>query len=211
MKKSILFLLFTSCFFNLFSQEQTTKETLTSTVKEKTEELITSKKEVVETKAKEVVAKKMDIATSNESETTTFYLITNGKTKAPSDKYPDPYLNENGEKKAEQWIKILANVKLDAVYVQDITSAKQTAQKIATSQQLGIYALDIKNVYDNSFKYNTNGKNILIIANNTTLAYVANTVLGNEKYTTPKTTQYSDFYIVTVTKEYKNAIKLTIE
>lgn len=196
MKKSILLLLFVSCFLNIFSQEQTTTETATTVVKEK---------------AEEVVAKKMETSSDSKIETTTFYLISNGETKPPSDKYPDPYLTETGEKKAKNWVKILADIKFGAIYAQELTSAKQTAQTVATSQKIGIYALDTKNIYDNSFKYNTNGKNVLVAGDNAVLAYFANTVLGHKKYTTSKTVGYSDFYIVTVTKDFKNAIKLNVE
>ena len=212
MKKTIILLVFVTSFINAFSQEQTAiKEPVTTVVKEKAKEVVEVKKEALETKAKETVSDKLESTTNKKSETTTFYLITNGETKKPSEKYPDPYLSNTGVKKAENWIKILSDIKFGAIYAQETTSAKQTAQTIATTQKLGIYALDTKNVYDNSFKYNTKGQNILIVADNAALAYFANTVLDNKKYEMPKTATHNDFYIVTVTDNNITSIKLNIE
>lgn len=147
----------------------------------------------------------------NAEKTTTFYLISNGEKKAPSEKYPDPYLSDVGVARAENWLKVLANVKLDAVYAQDLTSVKQTAQTLANGKSLGVFLLDTKAMYNDAFKYTTNGKSNLIVADNATVVKFVNSVLGEEKFKVAKEVNYSNLYIISITKNGKETILLDID
>ena len=142
--------------------------------------------------------------------TTTFYLISNGEKKEPSEKYPDPYLSDAGVSRAENWVKVLANVAFDGVYAQNLISVKQTAQIVGTSKELGVFELDTNTLYDAAFKYTTNGKSNLIVADNATLVKFANSVVGEEKFKVSEDVNYSILYIISVTKNGKETILLDI-
>ena len=142
---------------------------------------------------------------------TVFYLISNGEKKEPTEQYPDPYLSDEGLKRAQNWAKVLSNVKVDAIYAQGSISIKQTAQTVATSKELGVYALEANSITDDGFKFNTTGKSTLIVGDNATIVEFANATLGGEVYTVSKDINYSNLYIVTVTNGVKDSLLLDIE
>ena len=191
--KKILLLILICTSFNIFSQIETVIEST----------------EVEEVEVEEVVA---DVPFKViKKETTTFYLITNAEKKSPSEKYPDPYLSKSGEKRAENWSKVLANVTLDAVYAKESISIKQTAQAVATGKGLGVYALEANSMNDPGFKYNTTGKNTLIVGDNASIVKFANEILGTKKYSIPEGDVYSALYIITINKNAKNSILLDVQ
>lgn len=180
-----------------FSQEatetvETVKETVTSEVVETVEETVMTK----EVKA--------------ESTATTFYLINSAEKKAPTEKQLDPYLTKKGVARAENWTKVLSSVKIDAIYTLNTIGTKQTAQVANTDQKANVYELDTAKMYDDVFQYNTNGKNILIVADNATTTKFSNLVLGTEKYSLTEGADYGLLYIITVDGDSKTSVVLDI-
>lgn len=213
MKKLILSILVCTS-FTTFAQDvvKGVKETAVEAVKEKVKDVVEDKTtKVMQGKANSAVDSAKEVITTVKLDKTTFYLITNGEKKEPSEKYPDPYLSDTGKKTAENWINVLANVKFDAIYAEELISAKQTAQIIGTSKGLGIYEFETAfTKYDESFQYITNNKNVLIIANKITLVKFVNAVLGNKKLSASEKLNYKNLYIVSKTKDVKDVIVLDL-
>jgi len=180
-----------------YSQEVTEAvETVKETAVEKVTETL-----------KETAATEEVKASSN---VTTFYFINNAEKKAPTEKQADPYLTKKGVDRAENWAKTLSSVKIDAIYALNTISAKQTAQPIGENQKASVYELDTANMYDVGFKYNTNGKNILIVSDSETNTKFSNLVLGFEKYSIVEGEAHGLLYIVTVDDDSKTSVVLNI-
>jgi len=145
-----------------------------------------------------------------EKTTTTFYLINHAEKKPATEEKKDPYLNEQGVARAKNWGQTLSNIKLDDIYANNSIGSKQTAQIIAESQKLTIYAFDTEKMYDTGFKYNTDGKNILIVGNTDTTTKFANSVLGTDKYISVKENNFGNLYIITIIEDAKNSILLNV-
>lgn len=190
--RKLLSLILICSSFSIFAQE------VTQMAKEKIEEV------------KEAIVKDTDVI-ENKTIKTVFYLVSNGEKKAPTEQYPDPYLSDEGLKRAQNWAKVLSNVKIDAIYAQGSISIKQTAQTVATSKELGVYALEANSITDDGFKFNTTGKSTLIVGDNATIVKFANATLEGEVYTVSKDINYSNLYIVTVTNGVKDSLLLDIE
>lgn len=139
---------------------------------------------------------------------TTFYLITNAETKSDGDNKDD--LTTEGIERAKKLVDVFSETKLDVIYINNNISTKQTAHSIAKKQKLGVYSFEDNQQYDAGFKYNTDGKNVLIIGNKKTVPEFANLVLGSKKYTTIKENTYGNLYIITVTKDSKTSVLLNI-
>lgn len=142
---------------------------------------------------------------------TTFYFINNAEKKPVTEDQKDPYLTPEGVERAKKWSTLLSNVKLDAVYADNSISIKQTAQLAAEIQKTNIYALDTEAMYDIGFKYNTDGKNILIVSDSATTIKFANLILGEEKFTSLETVSFGNLYIVTIIENHKTGILLTVD
>ena len=148
--------------------------------------------------------------TETESAPTTFYIINSAESKAPTEAQKDPYLSDEGIERSKNWANVLAYAKFDAIYTINTISAKQTAQIINEKLKTGIYAFDKNTMYDASFKYLTNGKNILIVAENATTTKFTNVVLGMEKYALSENANYNLLHIVTDVNDSKTAVLLNI-
>ena len=65
--------------------------------------------------------------------------------------------------------------------------------------------------YDECFKFNTKGKNVLIVGHSNTTNAFANTILGENKYGEIADDNNSNLYIVTVTKHGATSVMLKID
>jgi len=148
--------------------------------------------------------------TKKENTVTTFYLINSAEKKPVTEEQKDPYLTDEGLARSKKWAEVLNFVKLDAIYAVNTTSAKQTAQSIAETQKASVYQFDINTMYDASFKYLTDGKNILIVSDATTSTKFANLVIGMEKYKLVENDNFGVIHIITVNNDSKTPIVLNI-
>ena len=194
MKKNIILLLFTCISLNSFSQEEALVQ------KNKNKDSLNIVKEASPT------------IVSENDKITTYYLINSPEKKAVTGTQKDPSLTSQGFKRSEKWAKVLGSVKLDAAYAINTMCAKQAAQTISESQKIKTYGLDSSNLYDVSFKYNTKGNNVLIVADNVTTIKLANLVLGKEKFLLVENNKnFGRLYILTVNENSKTSTVLTID
>ena len=83
-----------------------------------------------------------------------------------------------GYKRADAWKEVFKNVKFDAVYATNYNRTKLTAKPTADANQLPIRVYDPKNMYTESFQYNTKGKTILVVGHSNTTPMFVNKILG---------------------------------
>ena len=144
------------------------------------------------------------------SEVTTYYFIRHAEKLRIDKSDQNPSLTEKGLERASAWREIFSNVNLDAVYSTDYLRTKLTAKPTADSKSLPIWLYDPKDMFSNSFQFETRGKNVLVVGHSNTTNVFANKVLGEEKYRQIADNNNSNLYIVTVIDEKPFSVLLKI-
>ena len=149
-------------------------------------------------------------AQEKNNETTTYYLIRHAEKQrtSPSDK--NPSLTFKGLKRADAWAEVLSDANINLVYTTDYNRTKETAQPTAEKNGLSMYVYNPKNMYNDGFKYNTKGKNVLIVGHSNTTPAFVNKILGYKKYAQISDDVNGNLYIVTVTKLGATSVVLHI-
>ncbi|NVK53439.1 MAG: histidine phosphatase family protein [Flavobacteriaceae bacterium] len=142
---------------------------------------------------------------------TTYYLIRHAEKNRAIKNDKDPVLTLKGAKRAKHWANVLANANINLIYSTDYNRTKETAQPLADKNGLQIYLYDPRKMYDEAFKYNTKGKNVLIVGHSNTTPAFVNKILGKNKYGQISDDNNSNLYIVTVTKSGATSVVLKID
>jgi len=132
---------------------------------------------------------------------TTYYFIRHAEKDRSNPEEKDPILTEAGIKRAEKWTGIFKEVSFDLIYSSDFKRTKQTAQKIAESQNLEIQLYDPAKLNDEDFQQKTNGKIVLVIGHSNTNPRFVNSILGEEKYSDIDDKESGSLFIVGVSPE----------
>ena len=143
----------------------------------------------------------------NTLETTVYYLIRHAE-KDRSIKSDDPELTEKGLERANNWVKIFADVNFDYIYSTDYKRTQQTALPTAKEKKLVIQSYDPNNLYDAIFKGKTKGKTVLIVGHSNTTPAFVNTILGKQEYQQIDDMDNGKLFIVTIVND---AISVKIE
>jgi len=143
-------------------------------------------------------------------EVTTYYFIRHAEKLRIDKTDRNPRLNQEGVKRAEGWKDVFSTVKFDAIYSTDYNRTKLTAEPTALSQDLPILLYNPRNMYSESFKFNTKGKTILVVGHSNTTNAFANKVLGEKKYPQIDDSNNSNLYIVTVIDGKASSVLLKI-
>jgi len=146
-----------------------------------------------------------------ESTTTTYYLIRHAEKDRTNSSDKNPSLTEKGLQRAKKWSEILKNIPFDFIYSTNYKRTIQTATPTAENNHLKILIYNPLNFYTQEFKNKTEGKNILIVGHSNTTPFLVNKILGKNKYAEIDDTNNANLYIVTVSKNNKIAVLLTIE
>ncbi|WKD86711.1 2,3-bisphosphoglycerate-dependent phosphoglycerate mutase [Polaribacter huanghezhanensis] len=142
---------------------------------------------------------------------TTYYLIHHAEKNRAVEGDKDPFLTIKGTARAKHWADVLSTANIDMVYTTNYNRTKETAQPTATQNGLRLYMYDPKNMYDEGFKFNTKGKNVLIVGHSNTTNAFANKILGKKKYDEIADDNNSNLYIVTVTKSGATSVLLKVD
>ncbi len=132
---------------------------------------------------------------------TTYYFIRHAEKDRSNPEEKDPVLTEAGIKRAEKWTEIFKEVPFDLIYSSDFKRTKQTAQKIAGSQNLEVQLYDPAKLNDVDFQQKTNGKTVLVIGHSNTNPGFVNSILEEEKYSDIDDKESGSLYIVGVSPE----------
>ena len=142
---------------------------------------------------------------------TTYYLIRHAEKNRAVKGDKDPFLTIKGAQRANHWAEVLSKANINMVYTTNYNRTKETAQPTATKNGLRLYVYDPRKMYDEGFKYNTKGKNVLIVGHSNTTNVFANKILGHNKYKEIEDDNNSNLYIVTVTKSGATSVLLKID
>ena len=149
-------------------------------------------------------------AQEKDEEVTTYYLIRHAEKNRADKSNRNPYLTIKGSERAKLWAEVLSNANINMVYTTDYNRTKQTAQPTASKNGLRLYVYNPRKMYDEGFKYNTKGKNVLIVGHSNTTDAFANKILGVKKFGKISDDNNSNLYIVTVTKDGATGVLLKI-
>ena len=131
-------------------------------------------------------------------EVTTYYFIRHAEKLRIDKTDRNPRLNFDGVKRAEAWKEVFSNVKFDAIYSTDYNRTKLTAKPTADSQNLPILLYNPRNMYSESFQYNTKGKTVLVVGHSNTTPAFTNKILGKKKYGNINDRDNASLFIVTI-------------
>lgn len=143
-------------------------------------------------------------------EVTTYYLIRHAEKNRADKDNKDPYLTIKGAERATRWAEVLSEANINMVFTTNYNRTKETAQPTAFRNGLKLFIYDPSNMYDEGFKFNTKGKNVLIVGHSNTTNVFANKILGENKYNGIDDVNNSNLYIVTVTKNGATSVLLKI-
>ena len=150
-------------------------------------------------------------AQEKDEEVTTYYLIRHAEKDRTDKSNRNPFLTIKGNERAKLWAKVLSDANINMVYTTNYNRTKQTAQPTAKKNGLRLYMYNPRKMYDEGFKYNTKGKNVLIVGHSNTTNAFANKILGEEKFGKIDDSNNSNLYIVTVTKDSATGVLLKID
>lgn len=150
-------------------------------------------------------------ANENSSDITTYYLVRHAEKDTNDRTNKNPELTREGEKRAKNFVKVLSNIKFDEVYSTDYIRTKNTAKPIAEANNLTTKIYTIRGFDLETFKKKTAGKNVFIIGHSNTIPFFANALLGKDMYKELDESEYSNLYIITLTKDSSNNILLKID
>lgn len=150
-------------------------------------------------------------AQEKDKEVTTYYLIRHAEKQRTNPNDKDPSLTFKGLKRADKWAEVLSNANINMVYTTNYNRTKETAKPTADKNGLRMYVYNPSKMYDGGFKYNTKGKNVLVVGHSNTTPFFANKILGKNIYKQIADDNNSNLYIVTVTKEGATSVVLKID
>lgn len=150
-------------------------------------------------------------AQEKDEEVTTYYLIRHAEKNRAVKGDKDPVLTIKGAERADNWAKVLATANINMVYTTNYNRTKETALPIAKQNDLRLYVYNPRKMYDEGFKFNTKGKNVLVVGHSNTTPFFANKILGKNIYKQIDDNNNGNLYIVTVTKSGATSVLLRIE
>ncbi len=143
--------------------------------------------------------------------TTTYYLIRHAEKNRSDKTNRNPHLAETGLKRANNWAKVLKEVKFDMVYSTDYNRTKETALPTAKANNLDLQFYNPSDMQIEAFMEKTNGKTVLIVGHSNTTPMFTNGLLGEKKYEAIADDNNANLYIVTVTEDSKTSKVLVID
>jgi len=147
---------------------------------------------------------------SQESETTTYYLIRHAEKIRKDKSNKDPELTKQGHSRAENWRVVFENIDFDFVYSTKYHRTIQTAEPTAKKENLDILFYNPSNLFDADFKAKTKGKTVLVVGHSNTTPQFVNDILGKHLYEQIDDSNNDNLYIVTVQGASKNSIVIRI-
>ncbi len=133
------------------------------------------------------------------TETTTYFFIRHAEKDLNDPEDRNPKLTTAGEKRAQEWAKILNNISIDFVFSTNYDRTQQTAKPIADNKGLPILPYDPRNLYNSDFQQKTKGKTSVIVGHSNSTPTFVNKVLGKEKYLKIDEKTYGKLFIVKIT------------
>lgn len=141
---------------------------------------------------------------SEDKDTTTFYLIRHAEKDRSDKTNRNPNLKEEGKQRAEGWAKYFKDIPLDNVYSTNYNRTKQTATPTATSKKIEIKFYNPSKIDGDAFFAKNKGKKVLVVGHSNTTPMFANALLGEKKYEGMDENDNASLFIVRIDKDGNN-------
>ncbi len=134
---------------------------------------------------------------AQKKEVTTVILVRHAE--KADDGTRDPFLSDAGKERAQALVDLLRETKVDAIYTTAYNRTRETVAPLAIvkSQALKVYAPKDKEALKKIMEEGR-GKTIVMVGHSNTIPWVANELLGEEKYPDWGDDDYDNVLIVSV-------------
>lgn len=146
-----------------------------------------------------------------QQKTTTYYLIRHAEKDRSDASNKNPHLTEAGKQRAENWAKVLKDVKFDAVYTTNYNRTIETATPTAKANNLELQFYDPRDLASKAFLEATKGKNVLLVGHSNTTPQFVNALIEDKKYDDIEDNINANLYIVTISKDSKTSTVLVVD
>jgi len=142
---------------------------------------------------------------SAQEQLTTFILIRHAE-KAMEQSTNDPDLSPIGQKRAQRLSDLLNEGEVNAIYSTPFKRTRQTVEPLATKKGLSIqdYQINKEEEIDRMIAQ-YNGGTIVVVGHSNTIPWMANTLLGVQKYHPWEDGDYNNVLVITVFERGKSA------
>ena len=140
----------------------------------------------------------------------TYYLIRHAEKDRTNPKNQDPSLDIHGMQRAKRWATYFETIRIDDIYATNFIRTKQTVSFIAQQKIVSPKIYDQNTIYSEDFLKATNGKNILIVGHSNTIPFLANKLIGEEKFTDMDDGDNSTLFKVTINGTDKKVEVITV-
>jgi len=148
-------------------------------------------------------------AEDTSNDITTVYLVRH--TEKALEVKQDPPLTKIGEQRAHYWANVLQDVELAAIYSTDTARTRNTAKPIADANKKEVSVYTPMSLTREALMSQHAGQNILIVGHSNTVPALSNRLIEREKFDDLNEEDYSNLFIVSLSKTRSSAQKLTIE
>ena len=132
-----------------------------------------------------------DSESNNES---TYFFIRHAEKQ--DDGTRNPHLTQEGLERANEWASVFQAKKIDRVYTTDYFRTKETAEKIAESQETELLIYDPRDFDIEAFKNETQGMTVVVVGHSNTTPSNVNSLIGEEKYDQINEEIHGNLYVV---------------
>jgi broad specificity phosphatase PhoE len=146
-----------------------------------------------------------------EQKTTTYYLIRHAEKDRSDKTNRDPHLTKDGLKRADNWAKVLKDVKFDMVYSTDYNRTKETALPTEKANNVELKFYNPSDMQIEQFMEASKGKTVLVVGHSNTTPLFTNGLLGEKKHEMIADDNNANLYIVTVTKASRSSTVLVVD
>lgn len=131
---------------------------------------------------------------------TTFILVRHGETSGAGS---DPVLSTDGQLRADELLRVLKNVPLNAVFATNFIRTQSTALPTATDHGLTVetYGATNLNPLVDGVLENQHGGTVLVVGHSNTTPNLLNLLTGTNDFTQLPESQYDNLYVVSVAEK----------
>lgn len=164
-----------------------------------------NKKKEIESKIKQEKTAQFpyEVPHKRTKQETIYYIIRHSEKDKTNPKNKDPFLTEDGIKRANDWAEYFKDKNIEQIFSSQYKRTTQTAIPTASLKQLNINDFDsnAERIFTKAFWQRTYGKVNLIVGHTNTNPRIVNEILGYQKYEDIATSVYDKIFKITIAKD----------
>ncbi len=137
--------------------------------------------------------------------TTNYYFIRHAE---KVDQSENPDLSEIGKKRAENWCRVLSEIKFDFIYSTNFKRTLQTVLPISLDKKIIPIIYDPKTIDIETFLKETKFKTVLIVGHSNSTPDFVNKILAEKKYSKIEETIFENLYILSIHSDGSKHVQL---